>query len=660
MDDKDNSDKTSVENTMPDFQAEKSIADDNGVQKIDIIDFSDPQDSEEKVDETIAYKPSDTSSEAIVTPDIVTELSTDPVDSDKTVGNAIDEKKSESDVFESNPDIDAAVDDIVRSESDEAIIETDAKLAALQLAKEKKTFVQKIKGGFRAWWENRPARYGVLAGLAVLFIVVSLLPVTRYSVLNFFGIRVSSSMTVVDSQTRLPLKNINIQLQNQSAATNEDGQVLFTGLKLGKSDLAITKRGYAEDKRVVVLGWGSNPIGDQPLLATGEQFEFVLTDWKSGAIVSDAEATSGENSAKSDENGKIILTVGEENIANVEISIVAKGYREETFNSETLNDSELQVKLVPGKKHAFVSNRNGDYDLYTIDVDAKNEKLLLSATGKEREVPVVIPHPNKDIIAIVSSREGEVNRDGFILDGLYIVDTVSGDNERIARSEQLQTIGWSGDKIIFLQVVEGTSQGNSERSKIISYDYVTREKKDLAASNYFNDVELIGNKLYYAVSSYAVPESQAKLYTVDVDGQNKQKAIDKQVWNIFRTAYDTLLISAVDQKWFKLEGTNPAVEVSQQPAPLALNFVDAPDGKRTVWVEVRDGKGVLLKSTTTEFIEEQVLVVPGLSDVLYWANDSTVVFRVINNQETADYVLNLDGGEMQKITDVTATKNSYF
>jgi hypothetical protein len=36
------------------------------------------------------------------------------------------------------------------------------------------------------------------------------------------------------------------------------------------------------------------------------------------------------------------------------------------------------------------------------------------------------------------------------------------------------------------------------------------------------------------------------------------------------------------------------------------------------------------------------------------------VFRVINNQETADYILNLDGGEVQKITDVTATRNSYF
>jgi Tol biopolymer transport system component len=581
-------------------------------------------------------------------------------DFDKTVGNAIDASKSESDVFEADPEIDAAVDDIVRSESDAVIAETDAKLSALEEKNEKHGLVQRVKSGLRAGWENRPVRYGVMAGLSLLFISVALLPTARYAVLNFFGVRVSSSMLVVDSQTRLPLKNITVQLQDQSAITNDDGEVSFTELKLGGSQLVISKRGYAENQSEIVLGWGSNPIGEQSLVATGERFTFVLSDWKSGAPITEAEATSGENSAVTDDTGKIVITIGEENIADVEIIISAKGYRTEKYSSELLANDETKVEMVPGKKHAFVSNRNGDYDLYTIDVDGKNEKLLLEATGKEREVPTVIPHATKDTIAFVSSRGGEENKGGFILDGLYIVDGITGENERIARSEQLQVIGWSGDRIIFLQVVEGTSQGNSERSKLVSYDYVTKERKDLATSNYFNDVELVGDKLYYAVSSYAVPESQAKLYSINVDGQNKQKIVDVQVWNIFRTAYDKLLLSAVDQKWLELVGDGPAEPVPQQASPTAKNFVNSPDGKRAVWVEVRDGKGVLLKSPTTELKEEQVINMPGLSDVLYWANNSSVVFRVINNQETADYILNLDGGEVQKITDVTATRNSYF
>jgi len=578
----------------------------------------------------------------------------------KTVGDAIEKSKNEPESFKSDADVDAAVDDIVRSESDEAIAEADAKVAALQEKKSKVSFGQKIKNVFAAWWNNKPVRYGTFAALILLFTAIVLLPTTRYTVLNAIGIRVNSSMIVVDSQTRLPLKDINVQLQDKFGKTNEEGEISFNDLKLGESILIISKLGYADTNEQIVLGWGSNPIGEQPLVATGEQYTFVLSDWKSGAVISDAEATSGENSARADDTGKIVLTIGEKNISNIEVKITANNYRGEVFTSEQLNNKNINVKMVPSKNHIFVSTRDGKYDLYKIDVDGLNEKILLTATGKEREVPIVVPHPTKNIVAFTSSREGDVNSDGFTLDGLFIIDSSTAEQERIARSEQLQVIGWSGDNLVFLQVVEGTSAGNDQRSKLVSYNYTTGERKDLASSNYFNDVELVGNKLYYAVSSFAVPESQAKLYSVDVDGQNNGKLVDYQVWNIFRTKYDTLLFSAVDQKWFQQVGDSPIEEIAKQNAPLSQHFVESPDGKRTVWVEIRDGKGVLLKSSTEEIKEEQVISAPGLYDVLYWVNDSTVVLRFISTSETADYVLNLDGGNIQKITDVTATRNTYF
>jgi Tol biopolymer transport system component len=575
-----------------------------------------------------------------------------------TVAEAIAE--SEKDVFAPNPDIDAAVDDIVRTESDEMIAEADAKIAALQEKKEKPSLKQKFKNGLTAYWQNRPARYGTITALVVLFFAVTLFPATRYAILNTAGVRVASSMVVVDSQTRLPLKNINVQLQDKSGQTDKNGEISFSELKLGESTLVVSKRGYADINQQIVLGWGSNPIGEQPLVATGVQFTFVLSDWKSGESVVEAEATSGENSARADDTGKIVLTIGEDSIEDVEVTITAANYRQETYSSEQLTSEAINVKLVPYKKHVFVSNRDGNYDLYTIDVDGKNEQLLLAATGKEREVPNITQHETKNLIALTSSRDGEQNKDGFVFDGLFVVDTISGERKRIARSEQLQVIGWAGDKLVFLQVVEGTSAGNDERSKIVSFNHITGERVDLAKANYFNDVELIGDTLYYAVSSFAVPESQAKLYTVDVDGKATEKLIDMQVWNIFRTGYETLLFSAVDQKWFTKIGDGPVEEAQQQPAPSSRNYIDSPDGKRTIWVEIRDGKGVLLSSATDEFSEAVVLSMPGLYDVLYWVNDSTVVFRVISSDETADYVMSLDGGEKQKITDVTATRNTFF
>jgi hypothetical protein len=581
--------------------------------------------------------------------------------SEKTIADAIEEAQSLSETsLQVDPETEAAIDDIVREESDDALVEVDARIAAVNSEQGRRSFKEKVVAYAAGWWNNRPVRYGTLVVLLLLVLITTLLPASRYAVLNTLGVRVSSSMIVVDSQTRLPLKNISVVLQEQTASTDEEGEISFNRLKLGKSSLVISKRGYADIQQTIVLGWGSNPIGEQALIATGEQFTFVLRDWKSKEAITAAEATAGENSARADENGKIILTVGEKNIANVEVTITATNYRNEFITSDDLLEKSLEVDLVPAKKHAFVSTRDGKYDLYTIDVDGKNERLLLKATGSEREVPVITIHPTKDVLAYTSSRSGETNRDGFVLDGLFIIDALSGEQRRIARSEQLQVIGWSGDSVVFLQVVEGTSRGNSERSKLMSFNYLTGERTELAAANYFNDVKIIQGMLYYAVSSFAVPESMAKLYMVGIDGNNRTKIIDYQVWNIFRTAYDTVLFSAADQRWFKKVGDSPIEEAPQQTSVSSKNFVDSPNGERTLWVEIRDGKGVLLKSDTDVFSEEQVVVMPGLFDILYWTNDATVVLRVIKADETADYVLNIDAGEMQKITDVTATRNTYF
>lgn len=603
------------------------------------------QTTEESFDEMTENKPDSSLSD------------TDEIDISKSVGEAMEES-SKRDL--TDEEIDKVVDDIVRTESDEAIAEADAKIEALKQKKEKLTFKHKVANYFRAWWENKPIRYGTFAAFGLLLVVIALLPTTRYTMLNIFGVRVGTSMTVIDSQTRLPLKNINVSLQDKTQATNEDGYVEFTDLKLGKSQLLISKIGYADNDREIVLGWGSNPIGNQELIATGEQFTFILSDWQSGEKITTAEANAGENSAKADDTGKIVLTVGQENISDVEVVISAENYRDEVLGSSQLSDDEIDIKLVPAKKHVFVSNRSGEFDLYKIDVDQKNEEILLGSTGKEREVPTVLTHPTRNLTAFVSSRDGDENSDGFILDGLFLIDVESGDTNRIARSEQLQLLGWSGDNLIFWQVVEGTSRANPERSKIISYNERTSERTELAAANYFNDIELIDDTVYYAVSSYAVPQSQAKLYSINIDGTGKQELINKQVWSIFRTVYNKLLFNTEDQKWYEKELDQEVQEVGQQPAPQGYKYVDSPNGEKTAWVEVRDGKGVLLLSDTSEINEEQILTLPGVNEVLYWLNDTSLVFRLITNTETADYIVDITKKEPIKITDVTATQNRYF
>ena len=57
--------------------------------------------------------------------------------------------------------------------------------------------------------------------------------------------------------------------------------------------------------------------------------------------------------------------------------------------------------------------------------------------------------------------------------------------------------------------------------------------------------------------------------------------------------------------------------------------------------------------------KEQTLVArSGLSQPLVWLSASTLIFRVETGNETADYVVSTEGGEPQKVRDVTKTSSN--
>jgi hypothetical protein len=570
----------------------------------------------------------------------------------------VQNQATEKEVVDEPATVDEAVDELLSVEPRQAqeAAATEAELHA----KEKKKRFARIKKVFKGWWHNKKIRYATFIVLFLLLSAVVLVPATRYATLNLVGIRVSTSVQIIDSETRLPLENIPVSLDGSIIRSNEEGLVEFTGVKLGEATLVIDKLGYAKVDRQLTLGLGSNPLGPQLVTATGEQFRFIATDWLSKSILNEVEASSGEDIAKANNEGSILLTVGDLS-DGAEVRISAPGYRDETFLLTDLNEGVNDVVLVPGKKHVFVSNRSGEYDLYKIDVDGKNEEVVLEATGKEREIPFVLPHQEENIAAYISSRDAERNSGGFILDGLFIVDIETNEVKRVYRSEQLQVIGWLDSKLIYVAVVEGVSAANPQRSKVFSYDVDTNEQYELAASNYFNDVKIVDDKVYYSVSSAAVPQSQAKLFSIDAEGISKELVVDTQVWSILREDYKTLLLSATDREWYRQTIGGEVTKLENQPVTRKTKiYVPAPNEQQALWVDIRDGKGVLLNYVVQTDQEESIITMPGLSEPVYWLNDSYVVYRVSTSDETADYVLHLESGETRKIADVVGNQSRFF
>jgi hypothetical protein len=604
--------------------------------ELEVIDEVTAEESESSVDEATPESEDDASSSE-PEPEPVEEISETPVE------EVIEDEGTAE-----------AVDDIVAKEGDDLLEAEDEKLAAA-FDNKKPSLRSRIKGFFAAWWHNPVARWLTILALLGGLIAAIIVPPARYFVLNTAGIRSSASIRVLDESTTQPLKNVTVTINGRSGLTDTDGKVRLERLKLGPTDMTVEKRAFAKVTQHITIGWGSNPLPEVPLKPIGDQYAFVVTDFLSGKPIEKVEATSGEASAISDQEGRIKLTVDKSDAPTLDVVVHLDGYREETLKLDANTKDTQQVQLVPARKHVFISKRSGKYDVYKIDIDGKNEEKVLAGTGSEREDIVLVSHPTDEIAALVSTRDNKHNSDGYLLSELTIIDLRDNSATKIAESERVQIVDWSGSRLVYVQVASGASAANPKRHRLMGYDYKTGDNKELVATNYFNDVAMAQGKIYYAPSSTYQPEN-AKLYRIDATGGSKQVVYDQEVWNIFRTAYDHLVLST-PQDWYDYHiGDSKPNKIAGQPANLTGRiYVDSPDGKKSLWVDSRDGKGVLLAYQTDSKEEPVLRTQSGLSKPYRWLSDKVVVYRISTDQETADYALSLDGGEPKKIRDVTNT-----
>jgi hypothetical protein len=545
-----------------------------------------------------------------------------------------------------------AVEDIIAKESDALLEAEDEKLAQAFQPEPRPSFGHKLKSFFGNKTVRRIVLLLVLAGT----IAATLFPASRYFVLNAAGVRSSASLRVLDDSTQQPLKGVTVRLAGKSTTTDQDGRATFKEIRLGSTQLIIEKRAFALLEKDLVVGWGSNPLPEFKLRPTGSQYVFKVTDFLSGKPVAKVEAASNDASAISNEKGEIRLTIDAADDAEREVIISGEGYRQERFKLNLDQKETRPIHLVPSRKHVFISNRSGRLDVYKVDIDGQNEELILPGTGSERDDMVLVSHPGDEAAALVSTKDNKRNADGFLLSTLTVLNLNDETSKSVVTSERVQIVDWVDSKIVFVTVKEGASGVSPDRHKLSSYDYKTGELKELAASNYFNDVMAAGGKVYYAPTSTYSGATNSALYQIDADGGNKKTILDQEVWNIFRSSFDRLTL-AVQQDWYELKiGETSAGKISGEPPDQSSRiYVNSPDIKRSLWVDIRDGKGVLLAYDLEKNEDTTVRTQGGLKQPVRWLTNNTIVYRINTEAETADYALNLEGGEPKKIRDVANT-----
>jgi hypothetical protein len=557
-----------------------------------------------------------------------------------------------------DPATDKAVEEIVEEESDRMLAIEDAKaqLLAEGSAEIDRGFFNRLKSGIGRLLKS-PKAWVIFFVITLLAAgIIAAIPSARYFVLNFFGVRASASFRVVDDKTLQPLKNAEVTIDDKSGKSDKSGNVRLEGIKLGPKQLTIKKPAFADVAQEITIGWGSNPIGDFGLTAVGSRYVFDVKDFVSGKPIKGAEATSGEASATADEKGRIVLVVAEQGESKVNIEIKADNYRDEKTSLEVGDKEIRRINLVPSKKHAFVSKRSGKYDLYRINVDGKNEEVVLAGTGTEsEETTAILPSLNSNLVAYVSTRGEQRNKDGFALSSLAIVNLDDKRIDEVDASERIQLVEFIGNKLIYVEITEGEGDTSPERHRIISYDIATREQKELAKANYFNVVLAAKGSIYYAPAIYKA-EGNVGLFKINPDGSGKATITDKETWNLFRVSYDKI-DAAVGQNWYEYDTVAGTFNAMNGAPPVQKSgiYADNSTGAKSAWIDDRDGKGVLIIYDTKTGKDKVLQTQSGLNSPLSWLDNDHLVYRVANSSETADYVISLSGGEPKKIRDVTNT-----
>lgn len=512
----------------------------------------------------------------------------------------------------------------------------------------------RIREFFRRWWRNPVARWCTIIGLIVIVIAAGLWPTSRYAVLNTVGVRASTTLQVIDAETRLPLKNVTVSASGVTTKTNGDGQATLRGIKLGKQDIRIERVAFASVSLERTLGWGSNPLEDVLLEATGLQLRFTALDYLSGKPVTSAEASVGDAVAIADDKGQIVLTAADPKADTVTVKLTGRSYKtEQVVVAVASSEASREIKLVPAQPLVYISKQSGKYDILKTDIRGEKPELLLAGTGEERRDSLrLVASPDGTAAALVSTRTTQRDADRYPMSALTLIQSADGANRAIDLAQRIEPIAWQGNTLIYHVVYASASSANSQRSKIIAYDTSSAARKVLATADYFNGIQVVGDTLYYATTQTdpALPSRFAK---VSISGDNKATLLDKPVWSMLRTSPTEMSLETPDGWYTYLIGDTAAHRGTAVDYANARTYTSTPDGKLTAWVDNRDGKGVIVLTDMANGSERVVATASGLQQPLRWLGAGVLSYRVVTTDETADYAVSINGGEPRKVIDVT-------
>jgi hypothetical protein len=568
----------------------------------------------------------------------------------------------EEDQNEQKENVDDSADDIVSQiEAETGSVDT-YKEKAQQLTSEEPLFVETGEHHWYDFLKHKKFWLWLVGVLFITFIFVWLIQPSRLFIVNMLGIRTDFNVSslVAGNQQGVILRKVKITINGADYKTDDHGR-LFVRLPYGNTHVVASKTGYETSTKDVMLDFdpffyllggrqqdmSSRDIQFQ-LKNVGLNLSFTAKDWLSGQPLTAGEFTVGDVVAVPDENGLVLFALPPIDADTAKVSAKFGGaYVDRQFDLPIDTSKPMQITFVPAGKDYFISKRSGQYVVYGMNLDGGDKIEVVPGNAQETSDIAFSASPSGRYGVLTSTREGK-NSGGMLVQKLYIVDLSSKALTVADEAKSFSLYDWSGDRIVY--VARDVTGGQ----RLASLDVQTGKRIDLAKPNDIADVRISLDSVAYM--SHLADASQ-ELHLVPIGG-GVDKSLGAKIQKLSQSDYDRLTYQTADQQWHEYNLNNKQLKNVAAPVSGDRLFlaVGSADKQTRLLVDRIDGKLTVASKGIANGQEKQLHTSNSLQAVR-WAGN-TVLFRLVDGSQSADYAISLAGGHAKKLTDVSARSNS--
>lgn len=520
-----------------------------------------------------------------------------------------------------------------------------------------------------------------ITALVVAIGVLFAIPVTRYALAGTV-LKKDVTITLQDEMTNKPISDVQLTLANQTVKTSADGKAAFRHIPVGEYRIGATKKYYkdaAEDLTVPIL------TAPRALLlsleATGRQVPVKVINKITGKPLQKATVAAAGTSATTDANGEaiIVLPADKQTIAG---TVNASGYNNLKVSLQVTEqkDDKNTFGATPSGTIFFLSKRTGTINVMKSDLDGGNAEVVVQGTGKEEEGgTVLLASRDWRYLALQARRDSDKPK-------LYLIDTSNAKLTTIDEGNVTFTpVGWYGHTFTFkvdrglsywLPKQQALKTFNADNNKLaIADETAAAGNQGDSAAEQFGTILILDNLLVYTKNWYGSQDQMGgqhtSIFSMRLDTSEKKTIKQVDAGNNYisqlvpykpQEFYFRLTENGHDTFWEYNDGqTSQTNDINDSILTQAYpTFLLSPSGKKTLWVESRDGRNHVFVGNASGDQAKDLGNLEDYTSYGWYGDDYILLSKKGSELYVAAADLQLTDGSLLKVTDYHKPNVMFF